>query len=309
MSIFRPPARRGPFPPGRPGRVSYDDAAEQASQGYANPYEWAEYLENQLGRRFPDPYDAVAAEVVRDARMTGPYLASHVVPAQGVAGRRMTPWGTFGRGVGLAENSPRRLQLSRYDQRQLEIEDAAEQSYRYSGRISQGSSSQYVHKTRPILQLRASRINPDGTAAFDALVRVTAGAFGGAEQIRTFILGGGYTGVFDLTDWDSVRVEILGIEAGAHVEFAWVRGSTQLGDQRLYLPARVTAAVADVPQGAFQVVLDAADGGWQWINAQALAVGAQTITVAIASNVASEIMGARFRPSAQNDVMWIMRSI
>lgn len=307
------------MPPIRPN--GYDLAAARFAPRQ-DPYaEWAQ-RERELGYRYPQPYAVAAAEAARVPRLTlaetMPDVGSHmaVFPAPSVAGKRATSWGSYGRDAevipwdartragGMSSRTPG-----------LETEwDATEDRRRKSGRIvGTGGMTQTVHADRPYLTMKA-------TASMQ--VRVTVGMAGGFEQVRNFYLGGGFTASFMLADYDTVKVEVLLVEAATtELQFAWLGDGLQAGDQTLYMPQIIApadvAAFAVVPEGAYAVFCESNDADWQW-DIPALAgynIGfgggfpGLTSSLGVTAVEENRVMGTRYRPSIVNNILWALRPI
>lgn len=271
-SSVRPMASASPVRQTSLSRSQYDVMT-------GDPYEQAARREQEMGRRLPSSFDTPAAQ--RGSRSLAGKLPNlhqdlsggHAVyDAASVAGMHTTFSGTIGNTpnpyywddrhrFGYAEGGVRGPGFSdRWD-----VPHAKE---RTAGRLEQtGSFDQAVRAERPYLQLRARATDPNGPvvqpeASYQgaALVQITAGNFedGQGVQQRTFLLGGGFVGAFDLQGWNNVRIDVQELLAGTYVEFAWTRNGLSGDNRSLYLPDRyTTSATGDpVPEGAYALVIE-----------------------------------------------------
>lgn len=145
--------------------------------------------------------------------------------------------------------------------------DTAQAKERTAGRLTEtGSFDQAVQWERPYLQLRARSLGQrpvsqaEGDYEGNALVRITAGNFqdGQGSQRRTFWLGGGLVGAFDLQAWNNVRINVLEIMPGTFVEFAWTREGLHGESRALFFPDTYTTAATSspVPEGAYALIIE-----------------------------------------------------
>lgn len=324
-------------------RRGYDAAAESYRRPYDDPYETTAASERDLGRRFPDPYAAVAAEqrMLNELIARSPYgptVPSAKIPlfvgapedtftnmrpdnvvwnSHEVAGRRTTFEGTVGRVSPYASlerntfNDARRYaafkESGSRDGTSYEWH-IAEMARRTSGLLTANgeSFSQHVFKDRPVLILRAR----GGAARMAIRAGLTNG---GAESLRTFIIGGGFTAQLRLAAWDNVRVQIIGIEAGSAIHFAWVEDCQQGGDQTLYVTEGLVAGqISRIPEGAYSVVLENQDNVWLWTvdppdpqNPGGAAPG--NMTVLIPANTPTPVLATQATPSINNDAVFFLR--
>lgn len=171
-----------------------------------------------------------------------------------------------------------------------------------------GSMQQQVDPDMPWLTLRM-RPN-DSALGTAARIRVTAGSTqGGAENSRTFFIGGGFLGSFLLAGYDVVRIEVLErLQAGIQdVQFAWTREGMQAGAQALYYPERIQAgANQPVPSGAYEIIPNTTDVQFAWSNPIITGFSADT---GITTNTRNPVLGSEYTASMANNVLWVLRSI
>jgi hypothetical protein len=233
------------------------------------------------GRRIADPYAAAAIREIEQARAFRTLHAGETVdlwpdgapfPPQSVAGWRTTQFGGAGMNTGNDLRDPHgrlwsargragAMEFGSRDGTMTEL-DIAEKNRFMSGILQAGSMTCSVTPERPYLMLRC----PPTSADSALLVRVTAGAPGGAESQRTFFLGGGFTVNFMLDGYQSVKIEILDRQRATDImHWAWEITGVQAGDQSLYFVQTVAASVfLPVPEGAFQVSVAVNCALWSW---------------------------------------------
>lgn len=292
-------------------QVSLDQASQQLSWQYEDPYKAAAQRELALGRRLPMPYTPPPLMPYHFHPQHAPHA---VVPAPGIAGRRETMEGVYG----IRGKSDRgHHDFNRWDARDRvgygplggrtpgdDLEwDRAESSRRYSGIVAtQTGFSHYVHKDRPFLNLRSV----DG----DLLITLTVGTLGGAEASRTFNLGGGATAAFYLTDWDTVKINIVSKDTAAKLHFAFVQSGIQAGDQSLMLATQFTATQqVRVPEGAYQLMIQNRDPALAWTNSQPLAGVTFSLSDDVAAGGTANVKGTFLTPSVNNNAIWLIRPI
>ena len=319
--------------------VSMHQAAQQSidtSEGYAqaamrlsglsvDPYEAAAQEQIELGRRFPEPYAAAAAEAahIRAINRTAPTLQlgpqGSIFSSASVAGQRVSHHGAPGtpldvlsmpvqdarRAMGFVPTGARDAGFSqKWDRDQASAR-------RLAGRIQTGVFEQAIPEDRPWLSLRMESEN-DGM-----VVEVTAGVRGGADFVRRFALGGGFTAAFLLEAYTNVKVELIAGSANATVQFAWVTRGMQPANLDLYLPvwyATGTVVVAEtVPEGAYECFVSAADPLWQWLNPAIVGWG-PIAGVGVAA--ANRVLGSQFTmnggagiPGPGQGVVWVLRPL
>lgn len=259
----------------------YDLAAARLAVTRGDPYDQVARREREIGRRSPLPYQTPSA-MAGDPSLYGRPVeqtnihqdlssSQAVVPAHSVSGQRQTHAGSYGARTDTAGgpwwDARHRFGFGQMGSRGTgysEEWDTPANRERRSGRLYNTTSfSQEVDPNWPWLRLRArgdSTVAGEGTYSGNALIRVTSGLHegGGAEQTRTFWLGGGFTGNFDLKGWDQARIEILEILDGTFVEFAWSTEALPGDNSTLYFPQAYTTSglVTAVPEGAYAVTIE-----------------------------------------------------
>ena len=266
-------------PPSGGGMYSAAEARERNSPGMPSALAGCLSTRRSVYDR-TSPGQRVALAPGPGVRQDSPYFYTDlhpnaVWPAAAVAGRRMTQMGTYG-----DERNPERYWEDARERVQRQesggrapsytSSDAPRIPFRRSGTLGRpvGESipsawSQNVPCDYPFLHLKAggeiTASGGEGTFVGNCRIRVTAGMFetGGATAVRTFWLGGGLTGQFNLAGWDQCTVEVLDMEEGTNVSFAWVTTGMQASNQTLYMPTTLaqSGAGTPVPEGAYALVM------------------------------------------------------
>lgn len=254
----------------------------RAQQAYGvmnpDPYADAARREQEQGRRLPIQYQAPSS-LAGMPSVTGQrpqdrsffedmHQDRSAYDARSVSGQRETLWGASGLPMSDPYNWDARHRMGYGNMRSRDTGysqewDTSANRERTAGRLSAtGSFDQAVNPARPYFQLRArgAATQAEGTFAGNALIRVTAGNFedGQGSQVREFWLGGGLVAVFDLMNWNNVRLNILELMADTWVEFAWTSEGLHGGDRDLYFPEHyvASASVSPVPEGAYAVIIE-----------------------------------------------------
>lgn len=241
-----------------------------------DPYEEQARQQREIGRRMPLPYQAASSLAGLPSPTGEPPEASKIYAdigspssiysSQSIAGQHETQARSFGAPPDTLENYWDERHRFGYGQMQSrgagysEDWDTRGGRERTAGRLSTtGSFDQHVRPDIPYLQLKAggSATEPEGTFDGNALVSVSVGNFqdGQATQTRTFLLGGGFVGAFDLRRWDNVTITVLELMADTYVEFAWTAEGLPGEDRSLYYAQQYVAdgTQQPVPEGAHSV--------------------------------------------------------
>ncbi len=257
----------------------YDINAARHAVTQGDPYEQEARRQRDLGQRMPLPYQFPTALAGMPSLMgvpieqTAQYEDMHsdtaANPSGAVAGQRQTHWGTFGARTD-DQGGPWYDARKRFGYGQMGSRDAGYSDEwdtplareRTAGRLTQaGSFDQEIMSHRPYLHLRARGASTQVEGAYEgnALIRITAGNFehGGTQQ-RTFWIGGGMVGTFDLQGWDNVRIEVLELMADTFMEFAWSAAGLAGDNRTLYFPQVYTtsALTSPVPEGAYAISIE-----------------------------------------------------
>lgn len=146
-------------------------------------------------------------------------------------------------------------------------------------------------------------------AAADAADRCTA-----TVEIRVGRPGGGGRATRRITltpagcwlscsGWNTCRVEVLELPAGAAVSYAWLREPPP-SFWPLTLMQSVDAGTHPVPAGAFSVAVGTADAGWQWRARPSSAPAIVLAAPQLADGLRRPALGSAYTATASNVLSW-----
>lgn len=341
---FTDPRLRGlDLAPGAASGASggYDMAARRYAITQGDPYEEAARRERDIGHRFPLPYQAASALAGRPHSPTDPFAdlnnENAVWSAGSIAGQHMTQMGTVGNASAPDWDARHRFGYGQLGARGTGYSEEWDQSQsleRKAGRLTTtGIFEQAVNPEWPYLNLSTggARTEAEGTYRGNALLAVTAGRYetSGASQSRTFLLGGGFIGAFDLKGWDVVKVNVRELLVDTFVEFAWSTYGLSGEDRTLYFPQRYISAATSipVPEGAYELFIEnpnpAVAGTTVTLEWTSRLTGAPfTFSSDVSDNQGAaaprpnwffglpiKVLGSGFRITSDADVIWGLRPI
>ena len=321
----------------------YDISAARYSLQAGDPYEKAARNQEDMGHRFPLPYQSPSAlagmpslsgRPVGDSAIYESLHNDHSVnPAASVSGQRQTQAGTFGTlqdtNGGPHWDARKRFGYGQMGSRGTGYDDRWDTKSgeeRTAGRLEKATTfDQEIMPHRPYLHLRAGGAASLAEGQYDgnAIFTVVAGNFQhGGTQIRQFWVGGGTVACFDLRGWDSVKIKLEELLDGTFAEFAWTDRGLAGQHRSLMYPDTYTssASVVPVPQGAYAIAIEDPRGGpttleWTgrrsgnalWTFTEEVDTPASRSGIYYGQKI--EVKGPTFKMSTSGDITWFLRPI
>ena len=315
------------------GRVSSGKGGAGGGTGKrfheTDPYDTMAATYRQMGRRFPEPYSAAAADVARFNQHLRGVAATRIdsqnaYRADSVAGRRITHQGFAGKGL----YNPATSTIQNYSARQqmgyqqtgerspffTDEWEATTSNIRNSGfiTINDPAFSMQVPQDRPWLTL----VCPSLLGSADVVVAakmpgVTATDTG---TVRRFFIGGGWTGQFFLPGFENISFRVMQTNAAqTRVDFAWTKEAI-MEDQTIYRPQFWGAGVTNlVPTGAYAFWVQNTDVNWVWdapvLPGWNINVGAFPTWPGVVAGQENKVLGTRYTTGAANSILWFIRPI